>query len=231
MNSEKSGTAKEWEGLWQLSKDKWFRHPAYQKKITGILKRWFTGRTVLDIGCGTGDYLYRLAGSCRAFGVDISLEALKLAGGRCVLASAERLPFKAGSLDGIFSSGMLHCLEYPENMLKEAKRVLEKDGLLILIVPSTRSLPVLLKRYFEGPLRLVFRLLENDRLPDIHRTYKLESLINLLSDNGYKTIGHELVHIGFTFKSALIRFPLTAIEKLGLHSMAEEIVIICKPTP
>jgi SAM-dependent methyltransferase len=230
-NAEHRGTLKNWEQMWSLSKDKWFRHPAFQEKIAGILKKWFAGRTILDIGCGTGDYLNKLRESCIPIGVDISLEALRLAQGHRVLASAESLPFKTGSAGGIFSIGTFHCLEHPEDMLKEVRRTLANDGLLILVMPSGRSLPAFFNRYFHAFLRRIFRRLERDEIPDIHRLFTIEALIELLVQNGYCAISHEMVHIGYAFKSPLIRLPLILIEKLRLHRMAEEIVVVCTPTP
>ncbi|KAF2073685.1 hypothetical protein CYY_005002 [Polysphondylium violaceum] len=41
---------------------------------------------------------------------------------------AERLPYKDNSFDGYFANFCLHLVAKPENMLAEAYRVLEKDG-------------------------------------------------------------------------------------------------------
>ena len=229
-NADLGGVAEEWERLWKLSKDKWFRHPRYQETIARILKDRLAGRIVLDIGCGTGDYLSRLEGACIPVGLDISAGALRLARGHRVVASAECLPFKTGSLGGIFSIGTFHCLPHPGEMLKEAHRVLAADGLLILIVPSATSLPALIKRFLDPLFRFVFRMLENDRMPDIHRTYSLRALGEMVTRSGYAVLEHHRVHIGYAFRSPLIRLPLTAIEKLCLRRMAEEIVVVCART-
>ena len=228
--ADEHGSLEDWERMWSLSKDKWFRHPRYQEAVAGILRKWLAGKVVLDVGCGPGDYLARLRDACTPVGVDISLEALKHAGGPRVIGSAESLPFRQGSLDGIYSIGTFHSLPHPEEMLREGRRVLGKGGLLILVVPSSRSLPGLLKRLFDPLFRLVFRTLENDRMPDIHRTYSLRELREVLSLGGYAVLEHHLLHIGYVFRSPLIRLPLTAIEKLRLRRMAEEIVIVCTPT-
>ncbi|MDD5556355.1 MAG: class I SAM-dependent methyltransferase [bacterium] len=231
INAEKSATAMEWEGLWRLSKDKWFRNALYQDRITYILKEWFLGRIVLDIGCGTGDYLTRLGDVCSPVGLDISIEALRLAPGRRVLGSAERLPFRSGSIGGVFSIGTFHCLPRPEAMLAEARRVLRDDGLLVLVVPSAHSIPALLRRCFGRILRPIFRFLEEDAIPETHRLFSPRVLDSLLAENGYRTIDVEMLHIGYAFKSPLIRLPLRLVEKLGLRRMAEEIVAVCRPVP
>lgn len=228
-NADTRGTVENWERMWSLSKDKWFRHPRYQRTIAGILKKWLAGRIVLDIGCGTGDYHARLEGSCTTVGVDISLEALKLAGGLRVIASAENLPFKTGSVGGVFGIGMFHSLERPEEMLREVRRAIGADGLLILVVPSAHSLAAVLSRYPGGILRRIFQSLESDAIPDIHRFFTVKALTGLLAGNGYRTVCVEMVHIGYAFKSPLIRLPLLLVEKLRLHRMAEEIVVVCRP--
>jgi len=228
-NADTRGTVENWEQMWSLSKDKWFRHPRYQQTIAGILKKWLAGRIVLDIGCGTGDYLARLTGACTPVGVDISLEALRLAGGLRVIGSAESLPFRTGAIGGVFGIGMFHSLERPEEMLREVRRVIGAGGLLILVVPSAHSLAAVASRCFGGVLRHLFQSLESDAIPEIHRFFTVKALTGLLARNGYRTIAVEMVHIGYTFKSPLVRLPLLLVEKLRLHRMAEEIVAVCRP--
>jgi SAM-dependent methyltransferase len=223
------GTLENWERMWSLSKDKWFRHPRYQEKIAGVLRKWFAGKIVLDVGCGTGDYLALLDGTCMPVGVDISIEALRLARGLRVIGSGEALPFKAGSVGGVYGIGMFHSLERPGEMLEEVRRVLAPGGILVLVVPSARSLPALLSRYLGFFLRRIFKFLESDALPDIHRLVTAKALTRLLARNGYRIASVEMVHIGYTFKSPLIRLPLLLVEKLRLRRMAEEIVVVCRP--
>lgn len=225
------GTMENWEQMWSLSKDKWFRHPRYQQTIAGILKQQLSGRIVLDVGCGTGDYLALLGGSCTPVGVDISLEALRLARGLRVIGSGDALPFRTGSVGGVYGIGMFHSLERPEEMLKEVRRVLGPGGLLILVVPSAHSLAAVASKCFGGILRRIFQSLEADAIPDIHRFFTVKSLTELLERNKFRSIGVKMVHIGYTFKSPLVRLPLLLVEKLGLRRMAEEIVLVCRPTP
>lgn len=229
MRADDRGTLENWERMWSLSKDKWFRHPRYQEKIAGVLRKWFAGKIVLDVGCGTGDYLALLDGSCTPVGVDISIEALRLARGLRVIGSGEALPFKAGSVGGVYGIGMFHSLERPEEMLDEVRRVLAPGGILVLVVPSAHSLPAMLTRCSGGLLRRIFKSLEDDAVPDIHRFSTVASLTALLAKHGLRPVDVEMVHIGYTFKSPLIRLPLLLVEKLRLRRMAEEIVVVCRP--
>jgi len=96
---------------------------------------------VLDIACATGAQCHRLAqAGIRATGVDSSESMIAAARRRgntsadFILASALDLPFPDASFGGVVLSLALH--EHPEEeragMLREAVRVLEPDGFLLV---------------------------------------------------------------------------------------------------
>jgi SAM-dependent methyltransferase len=109
------------------------------------------GKRILESGCGSGRwmaYFERLGH--RAFGIDDSLAPLAVAHAhdpnlRVVRGDALRTPFRDHSFDVVFSSYVAeHFEEGPETLLREIRRVLKPDGLLILVVP------------YDSPLRRVF---------------------------------------------------------------------------
>lgn len=86
---------------------------------------------VLDVGCGTGDYLTRLERrGARPFGIDVDLMALRTCrrNGHFVLqAFAEKLPVKTGSVGGILCKVVLpYTLE--SQVIREISRVLRDGG-------------------------------------------------------------------------------------------------------
>jgi ubiquinone/menaquinone biosynthesis C-methylase UbiE len=143
-------------------------------------------RRVLEVGCGTGELLRFVAErfpAAELTGLDLDAEALgrarrKLdaAGARAELVPGrgDSLPFPDGSFDLVLSSLMLHHLDTETKVraLKEWRRVLDKDGSLLLVdlgVPRTFLTRVLL-----WPLR--FHILEEQadnfrgRVPELLRT-------------------------------------------------------------
>jgi|Deesub1362A_J573_1020465.scaffolds.fasta_scaffold00067_36 ubiquinone/menaquinone biosynthesis C-methylase UbiE len=88
----------------------------------------------LEVGVGTG----RFAEFCHV-GIDASLAALKIARKRVqvvVRGDACNLPFKEQSFDSVLFIFTLCFLESPEKALKEAWRVLKKDGAVyVLAIP------------------------------------------------------------------------------------------------
>ncbi len=101
------------------------------------------GARVLDLGCGAGDLLrWLLRRKADAFGLDPQLPLLLRAAGavgseRCIAGRAEALPFADGSFDaGIFFNSLHHL---PETVmpaaLAEARRVLRRDGRLLVVEP------------------------------------------------------------------------------------------------
>lgn len=106
---------------------------------------------VLDVGCGTGFLLERLAD--RGFsgtGVDLSPESVAHANRRLAeVGAADRLHAEVGSAyeppagpwDLITLTDVLEHLEDPRACLRALRRELAPDGLLVISTPNRRSLP------------------------------------------------------------------------------------------
>jgi len=101
------------------------------------------GDKVLDLGCGNGRYYETIKEKGADYvGVDNSEGLIKLAqkkhpGARFHTVDALNLPFPDNYFDKVYSIAVLHHMpsrEFRSQFLKEAKRVLKQEGLLILTV-------------------------------------------------------------------------------------------------
>lgn len=94
-------------------------------------------KPILEIGVGTGRFAMHFPD---VIGIDPSLNALKMAGKRgvkIVHGDGEHLPFKDKTFDCILIIMTLCFVENPLDVLKEAGRVLNKNGSILLdIVPK-----------------------------------------------------------------------------------------------
>jgi SAM-dependent methyltransferase len=98
-----------------------------------------TSGRVLDIGCGLGTELAYVR-SLGAFtvGIDVSMEALRLARGKhgdsFVCADAAHLPFLSGTFDAVIDRGCFHYLDATSRVMYagEARRVLRSRGRMLL---------------------------------------------------------------------------------------------------
>jgi SAM-dependent methyltransferase len=92
------------------------------------------GRRILELGCGTGEYTARLAGTgATIVALDLVPELLLEARGRrlpstvqLLLGDAERLPFADGEFDAVVGNAVLHHLHLGP-ALAEVYRVLKAD--------------------------------------------------------------------------------------------------------
>ncbi len=98
----------------------------------------YSGRTVLEVGCGAGVDLARFArGGARAFGVDIAASAIGLARanfaqqglpGDFHVADGEQLPFAEGTFDLVYAHGVVQYTANPRRLVDECRRVLKPGG-------------------------------------------------------------------------------------------------------
>jgi ubiquinone/menaquinone biosynthesis C-methylase UbiE len=101
------------------------------------------GDQVLDIACGTGDWLKVIAERNGApSGIDISNEAIRvcrqrLKGGTFEVGVAERLPFADNSFDIVTCLGSLEHFLDQAAALREMVRVAKHNALVIILVPNS----------------------------------------------------------------------------------------------
>lgn len=98
----------------------------------------YRGKKVLEVGVGAGtDHLQYARAGADLYGVDLTDAAIETTQKRLELygfasqlqrVDAEKLPFPDASFDMVYSWGVIHHSEHPENILQEIHRVLRGGG-------------------------------------------------------------------------------------------------------
>ena len=94
------------------------------------------GRTVLDVGAGTGSAgrAARQAGAAAVVGVDASLGMLRSGPRTAAVGDAACLPFARGVFDAAVASFVINHLDDPAAGLREMRRVTRSGGVLLASV-------------------------------------------------------------------------------------------------
>ena len=104
------------------------------------------GKVVLDAGCGEGIGSYILSEKAKfVVGVDIDKECINLAKEKykrenlCFLTgSIHEIPFKNNTFDLVVCLEVIEHVEEQEKVICEMKRVLKKEGMLIISTPNKK---------------------------------------------------------------------------------------------
>lgn len=115
-------------------------------------------KSVLDIGCGIGNYLEELnKRGHKINGVDIAENMLQTSKERLkkyyefpplCRTDIENLPFSENHFDVVFCVGVLEYLKSDAKSIEEISRVLKPNGLLFLTLPGILSIKNFLDPYF-----------------------------------------------------------------------------------
>ena len=95
--------------------------------------------SILDIGCGTGYGLQVLDGREGRIvtGVDYSQKALEACKSPAIQHDIQQpFPFEDATYDLVTCVMTLHCLDTPENAIRESARVLKEEGILLVACPG-----------------------------------------------------------------------------------------------
>jgi ubiquinone/menaquinone biosynthesis C-methylase UbiE len=114
-----------------------------------LVRRYAEGKDVLEVGCGTGLILGRVAGFARkAAGIDLSGGMLARAAERgldVVQASATALPLATASVDVAYSFKVLAHVQDIRGAMREMARVVRPGGWVLAEFYNARSLRRLVK--------------------------------------------------------------------------------------
>jgi ubiquinone/menaquinone biosynthesis C-methylase UbiE len=138
------GIADRAELIWNWDSPSGRRRAARRAELLAIHGEVRPGRRVLELGCGTGVFLEKLAAyGADITGIDLSADllarcAVRMAGApriTLVRGNAEQMPFPGGAFDAVYGSSILHHLGL-EAALAEVRRVLRPGGRLAFAEPN-----------------------------------------------------------------------------------------------
>lgn len=129
-----------YEDLYQLEGKHWW-HISKRRAVYKLIKKYNTKKNpkILDIGCGTGKNMEELQYLGETYGLDSSTEALTFCRRRglknLTLGTAEETHLKEKFFDIVT---VLDVLEHTDDkkVLLEIKRILKKNGIVIMTVPA-----------------------------------------------------------------------------------------------
>ena len=190
-------------------------HPSYVwrfglERRLSLIRRYvpLEDRRMLDIGCGVGAFVRRLADlSAHVYGVDIDGERVRR-GAQAVpglaMAVSENLPFQDSAFDLVLLHEVLEHVRDDALTLREACRVTRPGGHVVIFCPN-RLYPFethgvfLGKRYVFGNIPLVNYLPDplRRRLAPHVRAYTRGGLRRLVAGLPARTVVHTCVWPGF----------------------------------
>jgi SAM-dependent methyltransferase len=194
-----------------------------------------SGKTVLEVGCGTGVDLVRFAiGGAKVTGVDIAEHAIELAcqnfaqrrlPAQLLTADGEHLPFADGTFDFVFAHGVVQYTGDGRRLVEEVHRVLKPGGEAVFQVYNRISwlnalsklmkvdlehedAPVL-RKYSPDEFRRVVDVFSNVRV--VFERFPVKSRLH----GGWKGLAFNTVFVG-TFNA----LPRAWVERYGWHLLA-----------
>jgi len=130
--------------LTMIAKQAYYRDGGMRPGLAARYYREFgDARTILDVGCGTGDFgRLRPSPEYAVFGVDVDALAVEQAQRfeRAVLVDvdAERLPYADGTFDAVLAKDILEHVKDPGQLAREVYRVTRPGGVIVASVVMAR---------------------------------------------------------------------------------------------
>lgn len=149
---------------------------------------------VLEIGCGTGNYLRLVRGLSKAeiWGIDRSEGMLEKAHEKCPEASLVRgdavklEEIREDYFDLVYMVDVIHHIKDIGEMFQNIKRVLKEKGILVIFSDSHEHIRN----------RLTTKFFPETLAAELNRYQDTDELMEKLSQKGFQDIDHGVVEIG-----------------------------------
>ncbi|PIN86229.1 hypothetical protein COV19_05465 [Candidatus Woesearchaeota archaeon CG10_big_fil_rev_8_21_14_0_10_44_13] len=183
----------------------------------------------LEIGCSTAIDSYLLAEknkNIEAHCIDISPESIKTVkrigkhfrlGVSADVMDAERMDFKDGFFDIVFSQGVIEHFRNPDKVMGEQKRVLKKGGFLVIDVPQKYTFYTLIKH----------RQIRKGTWPWGWETeYSKRQLVRLGKRHGLRL--EKVYAYGYDGYMGFLRHPFKKVAKRNIYKGSKVLFALCK---
>ena len=158
-------------------------------KMDWVIRQFNDTDTTLEIGCGTGIYSALIANKVKSLvASDMSNEMLAIA--RTKLNQYENveirredccaISYKDNTFDSMLLANLIHIVKDPPSVLKESRRVLKKDGRIIIVSYTFYGLSLIQK------IIAILHYIKNFGLPPLSaKTLSPANLSKISEDAGF----------------------------------------------
>lgn len=208
-----------------------FAVPWVIEPLVGYTAIMGSGSAILEIGCGTGNYIIELSGRIhhnRYFGFDVSEEMLKVASSRSkevkfIKGDAEHsFPFSDSGIEMCFAVDVIHHIVNLQNFFNEIFRCLKPDGGFILVTDLEENMKKRsLSKFFPEILQV-----ELNRYPSYEQIIECSKnsgmqIQKIVNAEGYHDINEEfLIRVRSKCSSSMRLIPDDA-HKRGIDMLLE----------
>ena len=170
-----------------------YRRRVIRPQLARVISRHFAaGSRLLHAGCGGGEVDAGITKAMSIVGVDLSMAALRryrshTAGSRLCSGNILSLPFRDGSLDGVYNLGVVEHMTEREIVaaFREMHRVIRPGGKIVIFWPHRRASSVFV-------LRLVHRFRSTPlHPPEISLLRSKSEARRILNDAGFDLVDYE----------------------------------------
>ena len=161
-------------------------------KIKPYIKKYDNCK-LLDIGCGTEARLLKAIEQYISYGVGVDFKPPELKTKKLEtikLTIENKLPFENESFDIVTMLAVIEHLSYPEDILKEINRILKKDGILLITVPSKIAKPILEFMAFK------LKIINREEIEDHKKYYNKKDLIISANNANFYIKKHRYFQFG-----------------------------------
>jgi len=194
---------------WYYPNDKW----DFDKAIELIKK--YRPKSVLEVGCGAGEFLARIAGSVDSvMGLDINQSAIDVARSKGLDVSNQSVSSLSKSFDMIFLFQVLEHLASPSEFISSLTSKLNPGGYLVLAVPNPEG--------FMKFIDIVFL----DMPPHHNTVWSKDTLVNMANAQRLNLVDYECEPMNYEYLRALLFAQIEQSKLWQLIKLTQKIMVL-----